>query len=98
MSRRVVDITEREAASIDHLVATGRYANAHEVIREALLLIDRVDLDDGLKLDTLRRAAGIARADLDAGRYRDFATAKALDERLRVLAESALGEVVEADR
>ena len=98
MPRRAIEITEREAALIDRLVAAGRYANADEVMREALLLVECVESDDDLKLDALRRAAELARRDLDAGRYRDFQTAAALDERLRVLADAGLGEVVEPDR
>jgi antitoxin ParD1/3/4 len=93
-----VDITEREAALIDRMVAGGRYANAEELMREALLLIEYVEADETLKLDALRRAAAIARRDLDAGRYRDFQTTEALDERLQELADLTLGEVVEPER
>jgi Arc/MetJ-type ribon-helix-helix transcriptional regulator len=82
---------------IDRLVAAGRYANADEVMREALLLVECVEADDGLKLDALRQAAEIARRDLDAGRYRDFSSAEALDERLQLLADTAFGDLVEAE-
>ena len=98
MTKRMIEITEVEAALIDRLVAAGRYATAEEVLREALLLIDQVEVDEGAKLEALRQAAELGLGDLEAGRYRDFPTAKSLDDRLRALTEQALEDIADPVR
>lgn len=98
MAKRTIEITPAEAALIERLVADGRYATAEEVLREALLLVDLVEVREGAKLKALRQAAEVGLSDLEAGRYRDFPPADSLDDRLRALTLSALDDIADPVR
>jgi antitoxin ParD1/3/4 len=68
MPTRNVVITDHQAALIERLVASGRYQNASEVLREGLRLVERQEEADAARLARLRQAASEGDADIDAGR------------------------------
>jgi antitoxin ParD1/3/4 len=90
MPTRNVVLTDRQAALVDRLVKSGRYQNASEVLREGLRLVERREAEDEARLLALREAAGVGIADIEAGRYRSFATPEALDEYIEALTEEVL--------
>ena len=69
MPTRNVVLTERHEKVISKLVASGRYQNASEVLREGLRLIEERDSRDAAKLKILREAARAGFADFAAGRF-----------------------------
>jgi antitoxin ParD1/3/4 len=90
MPTRTVVLTARQARMIERLVASGRYRNASEVLREGLRLIEQREAEDEARLAALREAARIGIEDIAAGRYRSFATAEAASEYLEALTEQIL--------
>ncbi len=72
MPTRNIVLTERHQQTIEKLVASGRYQNASEVLREGLRLLERREAEDEAKLAALRAAAQAGFADLDAGRYTEL--------------------------
>ena len=69
MPTRNVVLTERHERVISDLVASGRYQNASEVLRDGLRLIEERDARDSAKLKLLQDAARAGFADVDAGRF-----------------------------
>lgn len=72
MPTRNVVLTDHQSALIERLVASGRYQNASEVLREGLRLIERRDAENEARLKALRAAVQVGIDDIEAGRYRDF--------------------------
>jgi antitoxin ParD1/3/4 len=72
MRTRNIVLTERHEKIIETLVASGRYQNASEVLREGLRLLERREALDEAKLAALRAAAEGGFAELDAGRYTEL--------------------------
>ena len=72
MPTRNVVLTDHQSELIERLVASGRYQNASEVLREGLRLIERRDAEDEARLKALRAAVQVGVDDIEAGRYRDF--------------------------
>ncbi|HVZ43680.1 MAG TPA: type II toxin-antitoxin system ParD family antitoxin [Ramlibacter sp.] len=87
MPTRNVVLTERQAAMVDRLVATGRYQNASEVLRDGLRLVEQEEAEARARIKALREAVKRGIADADAGRYRSFASSAALRAHLRTLAD-----------
>lgn len=69
MPTRNVVLTDHQAAFIGGLVASGRYQNASEVLREGLRLVEQREAEDAARLDALRRAVDSGIRDIDEGRY-----------------------------
>ena len=69
MPTRNVVLTERHERVISDLVASGRYQNASEVLREGLRLIEERDSREAAKLKFLQKAACVGFTDLDEGRF-----------------------------
>jgi antitoxin ParD1/3/4 len=72
MPTRNVVLTDHQAELVEELVASGRYQNASEVLREGLRLIEAREAEDRIRLKSLRDAARLGVADVEAGRYRLF--------------------------
>jgi antitoxin ParD1/3/4 len=72
MPTRNVVLTDHQAALVERLVASGRYQNASEVLREGLRMIERRDADEQARLEALRAAIQVGIDDIEAGRYKDF--------------------------
>ncbi|HJU15154.1 MAG TPA: type II toxin-antitoxin system ParD family antitoxin [Stellaceae bacterium] len=90
MPTRNVVLTDHQAQMIERLVASGRYQNASEVLREGLRLIEQREAEDEARLEALRQAARVGIEDIEAGRYRSFASAEAASEYLEALTEQIL--------
>ncbi len=68
MPARNVNLTSHFAEFVDDNVASGRFQNASEVVREALRLLERQQREDELKLEALRQAIALGQKDAAAGR------------------------------
>lgn len=91
MPTRNVVLTDHQSHLIDRLVASGRYQNASEVLREGLRIIERRDIEERARIEALRDAARIGIVDIDAGRFRTFDTPEALECHLDTVVDDALG-------
>jgi antitoxin ParD1/3/4 len=92
MPTRNVVLTEHQADLVERLVASGRYQNASEVLREGLRLVESREAEDKARLKALRDAARVGIADIEAGRFRSFSSPEAIRERLAALADNAITE------
>ena len=68
MAARNVNLTDHLADFVDANVATGRFQNASEVVREGLRLLEQRQREDELKLERLRQAVEVGREDAKRGR------------------------------
>ena len=91
MRTRNVVLTDHQAELIDHLVDSGRFQNASEVLREGIRLVETREAEDAARLEALRAAAGVGIADIEAGRFRTL-TEPALRQRLKSLTRTALAK------
>ena len=99
MPTRNVVLSDHQAAFVAGLVASGRYQNASEVMREGLRLVEREETEAEIRLKAMREAADAGVADVAAGRYRAFDAAEALRENLSALTNEALsGRSSDVDR
>ncbi len=92
MPTRNVVLTDHQADLVAKLVASGRYQNACEVMREGLRLIERQESEDQVRLKALREAADTSIADMAVGQFRTFDTADTLEDHLSALSQDALAD------
>ena len=78
MPTRNVVLTTRHEQIIEALVASGRYQNASEVLRDGLRLVEEREAREAAKLEALREAVRRGHADFEEGRYKEFDSADAL--------------------
>ncbi len=71
MPTRNVVLTDHNEKMIADLVASGRYQNASEVLRDGLRLIEERAAREAAKLKALRAAVQVGLDDLEAGRFID---------------------------
>ena len=90
MPTRNVVLTEHQAELVERLVASGRYQNASEVLREGLRLIEGREAQDKARLSALRDAARVGTADIEAGRFRSFEPPAALGRHLTGMVDEAV--------
>jgi antitoxin ParD1/3/4 len=90
MPTRNVVLTDHHEEVIDRLVKSGRYQNASEVLREGLRLIELREAREAARLEALRAAAQVGFADLQAGRFLDFASFDEIENHLTGVTEDAL--------
>ncbi len=72
MPTRNVVLTERHEQIIESLVASGRYQNASEVLREGLRLLEQREEEHEARLAALRAAAASGFDAMDEGRFHDI--------------------------
>jgi len=89
MPTRNVVLTASQAQFIEHLVQSGLYQNASEVLREGLRMVQSKVAEQEAKLLALREAAQAGIHDIEAGRYTEFSSAQGLEEHLSALASKA---------
>jgi antitoxin ParD1/3/4 len=87
MPTRNLVITDHQASMLEHLVSSGRYQNASEVLREGLRLVEQRDAEDAYRLYALRNAVQVGAADMAAGRFKSFETNTSLRNHLKSLAQ-----------
>lgn len=90
MPTRNVVLTDYQADLVERLVASGRYQNASEVLREGLRLIESREAEEKVRLNALREAARIGIADVEAGRFRSFESPAALKRHLASMADKTI--------
>lgn len=90
MPTRNVVLTDYQADLVERLVASGRYQNASEVLREGLRLIERREAEERVRLKALREAARIGMADVDVGRFRSFDSPAELKRHLSSMADKTI--------
>lgn len=90
MPTRNIVLTDYQADLIERLVASGRYQNASEVLREGLRLVESREAEERARLKALRDAARVGIADAEAGRFRSFASSTELKRHLDSLAQEAI--------
>lgn len=86
MPTRNINLTEHFDRFIKRRVATGRYGNASEIVREALRLLEQCELERARKLQALRKAARAGFDAIDQGQGIVLKGDKALDEFLEDIA------------
>ena len=72
MPTRNAGLTDPHEALIARLVASGRYQNASEVMRESLRLMERREAEDAARLALLRERFERAEAQVQAGDVMDY--------------------------
>ncbi len=85
MPTRNVVLTDHQASLLEHLVSTGRYQNASEVLREGLRLVEQREAEDAYRLETLRSAVNLGIGDIETGRFKSFDSAPSLRKHLKSL-------------
>ncbi len=90
MPTRNVVLTEYQADLIERLVASGRYQNASEVLREGLRLIESRHAEEKARLQALRAAAQVGIADIEAGRFHGFESSVALRRHLGTIVDKTI--------
>lgn len=90
MPTRNVVLTDRHEALIEALVASGKYQNASEVLREGLRLIEQSEAENAAKLEALRSAANAGLAALEKGEARSFESVDALRAHLAEIGSNAI--------
>jgi antitoxin ParD1/3/4 len=90
MPTKNIVLTDRQADLVERLVASGRYQNASEVLREGLRLVEHRDAEDKARLKALREAARVGIADVEAGRFFSFDSPASLELHLTSLSETVI--------
>ena len=90
MPTRNVVLTDYQTELIEQLVASGRYQNASEVLREGLRLVEHQEEEAKARLKALREAARVGIEAIEEGQYRTFTSQAALRKHLRSAASRAL--------
>jgi antitoxin ParD1/3/4 len=90
MPTRNIVLTEHQSSLVDHLVNSGRYQNASEVLREGLRLVEHREAENASRLQALRAAIQVGIDDIEAGRFKSFDSAESLEAHLKTLAAKAI--------
>lgn len=92
MPTRNVVLTDYQTDLVERLVASGRYQNASEVLREGLRLVENREAEEKARLKALRVAARIGIADIESGRFRTFESGVDLNRHLTLLADKTISK------
>lgn len=87
MPTRNVVLTDPQARLVEQLVASGRYQNASEVLRDGLRLVEEREQTRSARLAILREAVATGVADIEAGRFRQFSDPATLTAHVAALAK-----------
>ena len=71
MPTRNINLTDHLDDFIEGGVASGRYKNASEVVRDGLRLLEQRQAEDALKLERLKEALQVGEAALRRGEFED---------------------------
>ena len=98
MPTRNVVLTSYQADLVERLVASGRYQNASEVLRDGLRLVENRDAEEKARLKALREAARSGIADVAAGRYRSFESPAELNHHLASIVKTTIARTASGPR
>lgn len=89
MGNRNVVLTPQMEHMLDHLVESGRYQDAGEVLREGLRLLQQRDALEAARLEAMRQAVAVSVIDIEQGRFEEV-TAQGLEDYLATLGLEAV--------
>ncbi len=90
MPTRNVVLTDHQTNLVEELVASGRYQNASEVLREGLRLVEQREAEDAYRLEALRSAVQVGIEDITAGRFNNFENKGLLRTHLKSITDKAI--------
>ena len=93
MPTRNVNLTDHFDRFIEAGVASGRFSNASEVVREGLRLLEQREQEDRAKLKWLRAAVKEGIEDIDRGQYTVLRSGGQIKDFLHELREEASADV-----
>jgi antitoxin ParD1/3/4 len=79
MATRNVVLTEHHSELIEHLVNSGRYQNASEVLRAGLRMVEESEAQYRIRIGQLRDAVQEGFNDVDQGKVQTFAADEAAE-------------------
>ena len=72
MTTRNIVLTDHQSEVVDHLIASGRYQNASEVLRAGLRMVEEAESSYATKMNDLKAAIDAGQEDLKNGRTKAF--------------------------
>ena len=93
MPTRNVNLTEHFDRFIDKGIASGRFSNASEVVREGLRLLEQREQENKAKLEWLRAAAKEGFDSIDRGEGIEFESMDDLEAHIHQIGEEAFAEL-----
>ncbi len=90
MPTRNVVLTDHQASLVEQLVASGRYQNASEVLREGLRLVEQREAEDAYRLEALRSAVQVGIDDITTGKFQTFENKESLRAHLKSITDEAI--------
>jgi len=82
MPTRNIVLTQHQSHFVEHLVASGKYQNASEVLRAGLRLLEQRAKEDSMRLEVLRQAIHVGIDDIESGRFSEFRNQKSLRDHI----------------
>ena len=95
MPQRNVNLTPHFDQFIDTKIASGRFSNASEIVREGLRLLEQSEQENKAKLDWLRGAATEGFAALDRGEGMEFASMNDLEAHIQEMRREVFKETLQ---
>ena len=92
MPTRSVNLTEYFDRFIEAGIASGRFSNTGEVVREGLRLLEQREREDQAKIEWLRAAAKEKFDDIERGAYVTLRSDKEIGDLIDRLGEEASAE------
>ncbi len=92
MPTRNVNLTDHFDKLIETGVASGRYGNASEMVREGLRLLEQREEEDRAKLEWLRSAVQEGVDDIERGNYTELRSREDIERFMNQVHEEASGE------
>ena len=92
MPQRNVNLTEHYDQFITAKIASGRFSNASEIVREGLRLLEQREREDEAKLEWLRSAAREGFDELDRGEGMEFSSMSEFEAYLQKIRHEVLVE------
>ncbi|KPQ00105.1 type II toxin-antitoxin system ParD family antitoxin [Marinobacter sp. HL-58] len=91
MATRNIVLTDHQSQVVDHLVASGRYQNASEVLRAGLRMVEEAESAYTTRMNDLRAAIDMGDEDMEQGKTRHFTAdefASYLSQRAKEITET----------
>jgi len=98
MPTRNINLTEHLDHFVERQVASGRYSNASEIVRESLRLLEEQEQERKAKLKALRHAAKQGFDEIDQGKGIVLKGKKALNQFIAAIETEVMTEAARADR
>ena len=90
MPTRNVVLTDHQTSLVEQLVASDRYQNASEVLREGLRLVEQREAEDAYRLEALRSAVQVGIDDIATGKFKTFENKESLRAHLKSITDEAI--------